>query len=105
PILVNVKVKNSNLKANGPILITHWGLSGPAILRLSAWGARELFSKNYQFELVVNWTHEFVFDEVLEELLENKINNPKKTISKHSHYQLTQDRKSTRLNSSHVKIS
>lgn len=87
--MVNVKVKNSNLKANGPILITHWGLSGPAILRLSAWGARELFSKNYQFELVVNWTHEFVFDEVLEELLENKINNPKKTISKHSHYQLT----------------
>ena len=50
-----VKVKGSKLEAAGPLLITHWGMSGPGILRLSAWGARELFDKNYQFVLEVNW--------------------------------------------------
>jgi len=43
--LASVKVKNSKLEASGPLLITHWGMSGPGILRLSAWGARELFDK------------------------------------------------------------
>lgn len=87
--MVSLKVKNSNLKANGPLLITHWGLSGPAILRLSAWGARELFDKSYHFELVVNWTNDFVFDEVLDELMENKTESPKKTIAKYPQYNLT----------------
>lgn len=87
--MVSLKIKNTHLKANGPLLITHWGLSGPAILRLSAWGARELFDLNYQFDLVVNFTNDFVFDEVLDELLQHKINNPKKTIAKYPHYQLT----------------
>lgn len=87
--MVSLKVKNSNLKANGPLLITHWGLSGPAILRLSAWGARELFDKSYQFDLVVNWTNDFVFDEVLDELMENKAESPKKTIAKYPQYNLT----------------
>lgn len=87
--MVSLKVKGSTLKANGPLLITHWGMSGPAILRLSAWGARELFDKNYQFQIIVNWTNDFVFDEVLEELIQLKQNNPKKTIIKHAQYGLT----------------
>ena len=87
--MVSLKVKNSTLKATGPLLITHWGLSGPAILRLSAWGARELFDKSYQFDLVVNWTNDYVFDEVLEELMENKNEHPKKTIAKYPQYNLT----------------
>ena len=87
--MVSLKVKNSTLKATGPLLITHWGLSGPAILRLSAWGARELFDKSYQFDLMVNWTNDYVFDEVLEELMENKTENPKKTIAKYPQYNLT----------------
>lgn len=44
-----------DLEARGPLLVTHWGLSGPAILRLSAWGARELQKINYRFEIVINW--------------------------------------------------
>src|SRR5690606_17551753 len=64
-------------------------MSGPAILRLSAWGARELFDKNYQFQLIVNWTNDFVFDEVLEELMQQKQQHPKKTIIKHTQYGLT----------------
>ena len=87
--MVSLKVKGSTLKANGPLLITHWGMSGPAILRLSAWGARELFDKNYHFQLIVNWTNDFAFDEVLEELMQQKQQHPKKTIIKHSQYGLT----------------
>lgn len=87
--MVSLKVKNSNLKATGPLLITHWGLSGPAILRLSAWGARDLFQKNYQFDLVVNWTHDYVFDEVIDELMDYKMEHPKKTIAKYPQYNLT----------------
>jgi predicted Rossmann fold flavoprotein len=50
-----VKIIDSKLSEQGPVLITHWGLSGPAILRLSAWGAKELNVKNYHFQIVVNW--------------------------------------------------
>ncbi len=50
-----VKVLGSKLAEQGPLLITHWGMSGPAILRLSAWGARELADRQYHFTLLVNW--------------------------------------------------
>jgi predicted Rossmann fold flavoprotein len=50
-----VKVPGSKLAEQGPLLITHWGMSGPVILRLSAWGARELAEKNYHFKIQVNW--------------------------------------------------
>ncbi len=48
-------VPNHKLSADGPILVTHWGLSGPAILKLSAWGARSLSECDYTFPLFVNW--------------------------------------------------
>jgi predicted Rossmann fold flavoprotein len=50
-----VKISGTDLKGKGPLLITHWGMSGPAILKLSAWGARILKEKEYQFEIRVNW--------------------------------------------------
>ena len=52
---VRVKVGGSSLDERGPLLITHWGLSGPVILRLSAWGARELALRGYRFGIRVNW--------------------------------------------------
>ncbi len=52
---VEVSVPETRLREHGAILLTHWGLSGPAILRLSAWGARELHDRNYQFPLHINW--------------------------------------------------
>ncbi len=52
---VSVKVKGTKLSSEGPLLITHWGMSGPAILKLSSWGARELQAMNYKFEILVNW--------------------------------------------------
>jgi predicted Rossmann fold flavoprotein len=56
--LAEIKVEKSNLKSSGPLLITHWGLSGPAILKLSAWGARELAEENYNCFIRVNWVME-----------------------------------------------
>jgi predicted Rossmann fold flavoprotein len=50
-----VSVPGTKLKERGPVLVTHWGLSGPGILRLSAWGARELAEKDYQFNVRVAW--------------------------------------------------
>ncbi|WP_153796526.1 NAD(P)/FAD-dependent oxidoreductase [Foetidibacter luteolus] len=50
-----VKIAGTKLSETAPLLITHWGMSGPAILRLSAWGARQLADLNYQFTAIVNW--------------------------------------------------
>jgi hypothetical protein len=50
-----VQITGTKLKQQGPILITHWGLSGPAVLKLSAWAARELSGLAYQFNILVNW--------------------------------------------------
>lgn len=50
-----VSVPSDRLRQRGPLLITHWGLSGPAILKLSAWGARALADRDYTFDLDVNW--------------------------------------------------
>ncbi len=54
-----VKIKNSNFQNQGPLLITHWGLSGPAVLKLSAFAAVDLASLNYNFEIEVNWNADF----------------------------------------------
>jgi predicted Rossmann fold flavoprotein len=79
-----VKVKGSKLEANGPLLITHWGMSGPGILRLSAWGALLLAEKKYQFNIQVNWLNEMTFEEVLDTLKSIKQEQAKKIVSKKS---------------------
>ena len=52
---VITSIKGSKLKQNGPLLITHWGMSGPAILKLSSWGAQDLAKLNYNFSVQINW--------------------------------------------------
>ncbi len=52
---VKVKISGTKLEQEGPILITHWGLSGPAVLRLSAWAARQLAICSWQFPVLINW--------------------------------------------------
>ena len=68
----NVTLKMDALTQGGPILITHWGLSGPAVLRLSAWGARILSDKKYRSSLTVNWLGDYKLDSTLEVLQRNK---------------------------------
>ncbi len=83
-----VQVKNANLSAKGPLLVTHWGMSGPAILKLSAWGARELADLNYQFSILVNWVNQKA--ELVEEtLIELKTDHPKKQIFANPQFGLT----------------
>jgi hypothetical protein len=54
-----VRIEGSKLVEEGPVLITHWGLSGPAVLRLSAWGARELAQKQYEFKVHISWLPQY----------------------------------------------
>lgn len=86
--VASVKVKKSKLQASGPLLITHWGMSGPGILRLSAWGARELADKKYQFAIQVNWLNETDFEEAIDLLKIIKEENSKKLVSKYAHFEL-----------------
>lgn len=51
----SVKIPGTKLASEGPILITHWGMSGPGILKISAWGARQLSDLNYKFQIAINW--------------------------------------------------
>lgn len=77
-----VKVKGTKLEATGPLLITHWGMSGPGVLRLSAWGARLLAEKKYQFHLVVNWLPQFEREDLIDHLKDFKLEHAKKTVWK-----------------------
>lgn len=74
-----VKLVGTNLENSGPLLITHWGLSGPAILKLSAFGARILADKNYLYNVLVNWLGQD-FDSVLDELILLKKQQAKKQV-------------------------
>lgn len=64
-----VKIVGSKIQTEGPILVTHWGLSGPAVLKASAWGANLLQEKNYQFDIQINWIAPLKEDEVIGILL------------------------------------
>ena len=75
-----VRLPGTNYKADGPLLITHWGMSGPAILRLSSYAARWLANKGYQATLSVNWMGNMNEEEV-RTLLQQRMNEqPKKQI-------------------------
>jgi predicted Rossmann fold flavoprotein len=65
--LVEVCVGVAKLRERGPLLVTHWGLSGPAVLKISAWGARALHDLNYQFPLLVNWLPESNAEKIVQE--------------------------------------
>ena len=86
---VSIKVKDTKLSSNGPLLITHWGMSGPAILKLSAWGARILHDKNYQFTIFVNWLNDLDTEDVEKVLKELKLEHAKKAVSKKSPFEIT----------------
>lgn len=65
--------KKQVLMASGPLLITHWGMSGPAILKISAWGARWLAKRNYEFEIRLNWLNGLTKESAIAALEEAKL--------------------------------
>ncbi len=74
-----VKLVGTDLESSGALLITHWGLSGPAVLKLSAFGARVLADKNYQYNVSVNWLSRST-GKILNVLLNLKKKEPRKTV-------------------------
>ena len=70
----------ARFRQTGPLLITHWGLSGPAVLKLSAWAARELHDSHYRGTLRVNWLGNVTAETARAMLLECKSSHPRKTI-------------------------
>ncbi len=76
-----ISFQGSKLKGDGPLLITHWGMSGPAVLKLSSYGARIMNEKNYEFKINVNWIGIKNQTEVSNELYRIALKNPKKQIS------------------------
>ena len=75
-----VRIQGTKLVANGPLLITHWGTSGPAILKLSAFGARLLAERNYDFKIQVNWINASTEEEYRPIFLSNLAENRKMKI-------------------------
>ncbi len=86
-----VNVQGTKLKSDGPLLITHWGMSGPAILKLSAFGARLLNEKNYHFNVQVNWVNEVNTEKVKDEIIRIIKENENKLVRNYRPFAL-QDR-------------
>lgn len=84
----SVKVIDLPLESEGPLLITHWGMSGPGILKLSAWGARALHLLAYNFEIKVNWLLHTSQETALEELREVKNKHAKQSPYSHAQFEL-----------------
>jgi len=78
---VETSVRGMKLKERGPLLVTHWGVSGPGILKLSAWGARDLAAMDYKFTLVVNFAPEHSRETLVKELAAAREKNLKKQVT------------------------
>ncbi len=75
-----VKIAKTKFKESGPLLITHWGVSGPSILKLSSISARELHELDYKFTIQIDWCLNYDAEEVKETFLEMRDNHPKKAV-------------------------
>jgi len=84
---VEIKVLETNLESTGPLLITHWGLSAPSILKLSAWGARTLADKDYKFDISINFIG-LATDDCLNRLKELKQNMAKNLVVKYNQFEV-----------------
>lgn len=85
-----IRIAKTRFLQRGPILITHWGLSGPAVIKLSAWAAEHLHSVNYDFMAVVNWAGGITEDEMRTLLLAQKSERPKQKLHNHPLFDLPQ---------------
>jgi len=86
--LAEVKIAGTKFSETGPVLITHWGLSGPAIIKLSAWAAEYLHEKHYTFTALVNWTGTVTEEGIRKDLQDININHGKQKISSNSLYKI-----------------
>lgn len=85
-----VRIAGTKFRQEGPLLITHWGLSGPAVIKLSAWAAEYLHSVHYQFTVLVSWIGPFREEELRDTLQNYKASHPKQKVSGHPLFNLPQ---------------
>lgn len=86
--LAKIKIAGIKLETEGPVLITHWGLSGPAVLKASAWGARQLHDLNYNFTVSANWLPKFTEEKLRIEFAEQRDENGAKMIINNCPFEL-----------------
>ena len=77
-----VRVVGTKLETEGPLLITHWGMSGPSVLKASAWGARQLSDMNYNFTAQINWLLKYTEEKLRIEFANQRSENSAKLIFK-----------------------
>ena len=85
-----VKVAGQAFENEGPLLITHWGYSGPAVLKLSAWAARDLHNLDYTFTSLINWLPDFSEEQLRSVLLDYRKQHPKKVVATNPLFNLPQ---------------
>jgi len=85
-----VKVAGQAFENEGPLLITHWGYSGPAVLKLSAWAARDLHNLDYTFTSLINWLPDFSEEQLRTVLLDYRKQHPKKVVATNPLFNLPQ---------------
>ena len=90
PVALRLIAADETFDQTGPLLVTHWGLSGPAVLKLSAWGARALHQSRYCGELRVNWLPDMTFDHLRQRILTAKTDVAKRAIANHCPVDLPQ---------------
>lgn len=83
-----VKIAGTKIVEQGPLLITHWGMSGPVVLRASAWGARELSKLNYDFRAIINWTGDGNENDIKETFLAQRQQNGKQLVQHKNPFEL-----------------
>jgi predicted Rossmann fold flavoprotein len=83
-----IKITGTKFSSTGPILITHWGLSGPAVIKLSAWAAEYLHEANYNFKVLVNWLSNIKEDELRSNLLDHKKSHGKQKVITNSLFEI-----------------
>lgn len=87
-----VKLPQLKIYYTGPLLITHWGLSGPCVLKLSAYGARKLYDLDYKYTINVNWLNDLKFNEVLDVLNHCKQEHTRKMAHNHNPFNVIPER-------------
>jgi predicted Rossmann fold flavoprotein len=83
-----VKIAESSLMQGGPLLITHWGLSGPAVLKLSAWGARIMHDRSYRTPLIIDWLPDRLEDDLRQDLYAIRSEQARRAIGSSSPFAL-----------------
>ncbi|MDA7916580.1 aminoacetone oxidase family FAD-binding enzyme, partial [Verrucomicrobia bacterium] len=95
-------IPEAKLTTEGPALITHWGLSGPAILRLSSLGARWIQERDYRFSIMINWTGQHSLNDLMDDFKKRKVSEGKQQLSKQPLFKIPRRLWASLLNAANI---